>query len=186
MGRRRDATPDTSRKSLIIAVITGGEGWHNNHHYLPASARQGFAWWEIDPTWYVLRGLAAVHVVRDLKDPPARLLDQARVRDGAFDIGMFRSYWERAAKVTGERIADLSARPLAPSPEAQDSVEQPGTGPVDGPDGETQPAERLSTLSGLISRVLESADELAASTRRTRKGNRVSSGEPGPSDHAPE
>ena len=50
---------------------------------------------------------------RDLKDPPARLLDQARVRDGAFDIGMFRSYWERAAKVTGERIADLSARPLA-------------------------------------------------------------------------
>ena len=41
------------------------------------------------------------------------------MRDGAFDIGMFRSYWERAAKVTGERIADLSARPLAPSPEAR-------------------------------------------------------------------
>ena len=42
VGRRRYATPDTSRNSLVIAVITGGEGWHNNHHYLPASARQGF------------------------------------------------------------------------------------------------------------------------------------------------
>ena len=118
MGRRRYATPDTSRNSMIVAVITGGEGWHNNHHYLPASARQGFRWWEFDPTWYVLKVLAALHVVRDLKNPPARLLDQARVRDGAFDIGMFRSYWERAAKVTGERIADLSARPLPPSAEA--------------------------------------------------------------------
>src|SRR5664279_2573758 len=83
----------------------------------PASSRQGFTWWEYDPTWYVLRGLAAIRVVRDLKDPPARLLDQARVRDGAFDIGMFRAYWERAAKVTGERIADLAARPMASSPE---------------------------------------------------------------------
>ena len=123
VGRRRYATPDTSRNSMIIAVITGGEGWHNNHHYLPASCRQGFTWWEYDPTWYVLRGLAAIRVVRDLKDPPARLLDQARVRDGAFDIGMFRSYWERAAKVTGERIADLSARPMAPSAEALPRIE---------------------------------------------------------------
>ena len=106
----------------VIAVITGGEGWHNNHHYLPASVRQGFRWWECDPTWYLLKGLAALHVVRDLKNPPARLLDQARVRDGAFDIGMFRSYWERAAKVTGERIADLSARPVPPSPEVPDGA----------------------------------------------------------------
>ncbi len=111
VGRRRYATPDTSRNSMLISLVTGGEGWHNNHHYLPASSRLGFTWWEIDPTWYALRALAAVRVVRDLKDPPRRLLDQARVRDGAFDIGMFRSYWERAAKVAGERIADLSARP---------------------------------------------------------------------------
>ena len=122
MGRRRYATPDTSRNSFIIAVITGGEGWHNNHHYLPASVRQGFRWWEIDPTWYLLKGLEAIHVVRDLRNPPARLLDQARVRDGAFDIGMFRSYWERAAKVTGERIADLSARPVPPSSEGAEAA----------------------------------------------------------------
>jgi stearoyl-CoA desaturase (delta-9 desaturase) len=183
IGRRRYATPDTSRNSAIIAVITGGEGWHNNHHYLPASARQGFTWWEIDPTWYLLRLMATLHLVRDLKDPPARLLDQARVRDGAFDIGMFRSYWERAAKVTGERIADLSARPLGPSPEVLDSSAPPA--PAGAPD-EAVPSEsqsHLTHLAGLFSRVLESADELAASTRRTRKGSKVGSGEPDPSDH---
>ena len=78
-GRRRFATPDTSRNSLFVALVTGGEGWHNNHHYLPASARQGLMRWEIDTTWYVLRGLAALHIVRDVKRPPARLLDQSRL-----------------------------------------------------------------------------------------------------------
>ena len=162
-------------------MITGGEGWHNNHHYLPASARQGFTWWEIDPTWYALRALAALRMVRDLKDPPARLLDQARVRDGAFDIGMFRSYWERAAKVTGERIADLSARPLAPSPEAHEAPD-PVTEPCPGrrPDaGRGRPVSRSPICPALISRVLESADQLAASTRRARKGSKVSSPEQG-------
>ena len=194
VGRRRYATPDTSRNSMVIALITGGEGWHNNHHYLPASARQGFTWWEFDPTWYVLRVLAALHVVRDLKDPPARLLDQARVGDGAFDIGMFRAYWERAARVTGERIADLSARPLAPSAESldQNGGDSPIT-PVGHPAPESataNPGERLSQLSGLISRVLESADQLADSTRRTRTGSgkadRIKVVEPGASDQLPE
>jgi stearoyl-CoA desaturase (Delta-9 desaturase) len=159
-GRRRFATADTSRNSLLIALVTGGEGWHNNHHYLPSSVRQGFSWWEIDPTWYVLRALAAVHIVRDLKLPPRRLLDQARVRDGAFDIGMFRSYWERAAKLTGERIADLSARPVAPSDEAE--VKEG-----------LRVHEGVSHLSNLISRSLESADQLARATRRTRVMGKV-------------
>ena len=171
VGRRRYATPDTSRNSFVIAVIAGGEGWHNNHHYLPASVRQGFRWWEFDPTWYVLKGLAAVRIVRDLKSPPARLLDQARVRDGAFDIGMFRSYWERAAKVTGERIADLSARPLPASPEGTDTSTGESSGGASGPEGTD---EQLSALTGLITRALESADQLAAATRR-RKGTRVAS-----------
>ena len=190
MGRRRYATPDTSRNSMLIALITGGEGWHNNHHYLPASARQGFTWWEIDPTWYALRGLAALRIVRDLKDPPARLLDQARVRDGAFDIGMFRSYWERAAKVTGERIADLSARPLAPSAEGHDSAVSAATEPEVRPEElgpeQSEPDEPLSHLAGLIFRVLESADHLAASTRRTRKGSKLTSQDQGPPDHPSE
>jgi stearoyl-CoA desaturase (delta-9 desaturase) len=183
-GRRRFATADTSRNSLLIALITGGEGWHNNHHYLPASTRQGFTWWEFDPTWYTLRALAAVHLVRDLKDPPARLLDQARVRDGAFDIGMFRSYWERAAKVTGERIADLSARPLAPSAEvleADHSVPKPVE-----PSGSLAVPHQRSALAGLIGKVLESADQLAVSTRRLRKETSAAPAEPGTGDRSGE
>jgi hypothetical protein len=140
-------------------------------------------------------------VVRDLKDPPARLLDQARVRDGAFDIGMFRSYWERAARVTGERIADLSARPLAPS---EESLDQSDSGPpaaeaVTEPEPPPTPVEPRSHLVGLISRALESADLLADSTRRTRtadrvddtgpgreQGDRVTAVEPGAVDQPPE
>lgn len=181
-GRRRFATSDTSRNSMIIALITGGEGWHNNHHHLQASARSGFTWWELDPTWYVLRGLAAIHVVSDLRSPPARLLDHARVRDGAFDIGMFRSYWERAARITGERIADLSARPVAPSAEALEAADAV----VQGEDRGSAPAasEPLSTLSGLISSVLETADQLAAATRRTRAVARVTRADSGPIDHS--
>ena len=176
VGRRRYATPDTSRNSFVIALITGGEGWHNNHHYLPASVRQGFRWWEYDPTWYALKGLAVLHVVRDLKRPPSRLLDQARVRDGAFDIGMFRSYWERAARVTGERIADLSARPVAPSSEVSDTAAAAGPTVASEPGVPPGSDEQLSTLAGLITRALESADQLAASTRR-RKGTRAAPAE---------
>jgi stearoyl-CoA desaturase (Delta-9 desaturase) len=77
-GRRVYETPDTSRNSLLIALVTGGEGWHNNHHRYPASARQGFRWWQIDTTYYGLQLLAALGVVRDLRRPPARVLAEAR------------------------------------------------------------------------------------------------------------
>jgi stearoyl-CoA desaturase (Delta-9 desaturase) len=73
-GRRRYDTPDTSRNSMLIAVATLGEGWHNNHHRYQASARQGFFWWELDVTWYFLKALSWVGIVRDLKTPPARLV----------------------------------------------------------------------------------------------------------------
>jgi hypothetical protein len=112
------------------------------------------------------------------------LLDQARVRDGAFDIGMFRSYWERAARVTGGRIADLSARPLTPSTESTDSTAAPPRDLRPSPEASSgepsdAPVEALSHLSGLISRVLESADQLADSTRRTRRGTKVPAAETG-------
>ena len=118
-----------------------------------------------------MKGLAALHIVRDLRNPPARLLDQAKVKDGAFDIGMFRSYWERAAKVTGERIADLSARPVPPSPEASGPTAPPLAEVADATASTTVSDDQLSTLAGLISKALESADALAASTRR-RKANK--------------
>jgi stearoyl-CoA desaturase (delta-9 desaturase) len=66
-GRRRFATRDESRNNWLLALLTLGEGWHNNHHYCMSSARQGFRWFELDATYLVLRALALVGVVRDLR-----------------------------------------------------------------------------------------------------------------------
>jgi len=74
-GRRRYKTTDTSKNSLVLALITLGEGWHNNHHHYMSSVRQGFFWWEIDCTYYVLKALSWVHIVWDLKMPPRALLE---------------------------------------------------------------------------------------------------------------
>ncbi|MFT6146634.1 MAG: stearoyl-CoA desaturase (delta-9 desaturase) [Myxococcota bacterium] len=73
-GRRPYATNDTSRNNALLAVLTLGEGWHNNHHFYSASARQGFLWWQIDPTFQVLRVLSWLGIVWDLKVPPERVL----------------------------------------------------------------------------------------------------------------
>lgn len=69
-GKRRYATRDHSRNNAFIALITLGEGWHNNHHHFPGSAKQGFYWWEIDFTYYGLRVLAALGIIWDLKMVP--------------------------------------------------------------------------------------------------------------------
>jgi len=80
LGRRRFPTADTSKNGVLLALIANGEGWHNNHHYFPTSARQGFYWWEVDLTYYVLRALAALRIVRELREPPAKILEQGRTR----------------------------------------------------------------------------------------------------------
>src|SRR6266478_10176340 len=54
-GRQRYKTGDTSRNNPWLALITLGEGWHNNNHHYPASVRQGFYWWEFDVTFYLLK-----------------------------------------------------------------------------------------------------------------------------------
>jgi stearoyl-CoA desaturase (delta-9 desaturase) len=69
-GRRRFETSDDSRNNLWLALLTFGEGWHNNHHFFPGSARQGFRWWEVDVTWYGLRLMAALGLVWDLRPMP--------------------------------------------------------------------------------------------------------------------
>ena len=69
-GRRRYETKDDSRNNLWLALLTFGEGWHNNHHHYPASARQGFYWWEIDLTWYGLKLMEWTGLVRDLRNVP--------------------------------------------------------------------------------------------------------------------
>ncbi|MBK3663297.1 acyl-CoA desaturase [Bradyrhizobium diazoefficiens] len=73
-GRKRYVTGDDSRNNWLLALVTMGEGWHNNHHAYQASARQGFYWYEIDLTYYVLVALSWCGIVRDLKAPPRQVL----------------------------------------------------------------------------------------------------------------
>ena len=69
-GTRRFDTSDDSRNNWLLAIIMMGEGWHNNHHHYQSSARAGFYWWEVDITYYILRVLAAVGLVWDLRPVP--------------------------------------------------------------------------------------------------------------------
>ncbi|MFS8084462.1 MAG: acyl-CoA desaturase [Acidobacteriota bacterium] len=74
-GKRRYATDDNSRNNWFVALITLGEGWHNNHHHYQTSERQGFYWWEIDISHYTLRVLSWFGIVWDLRKPPAHVFD---------------------------------------------------------------------------------------------------------------
>jgi len=73
-GSRRYDTQDTSRNNRLLALITLGEGWHNNHHHYAVSARQGFFWWEIDITYYALVLLACLGIVSDLRPVPEHVI----------------------------------------------------------------------------------------------------------------
>lgn len=77
-GRRRFQTQDDSRNSLLLAILTMGEGWHNNHHRYPASVRQGFYPWEIDVTYYILLLLSKLGIVWNLRTPPPSVYEEAR------------------------------------------------------------------------------------------------------------
>jgi stearoyl-CoA desaturase (delta-9 desaturase) len=77
-GRRVYETTDTSRNSVVVALITSGEGWHNNHHRYPWSARQGFEWWQVDVTYYVLKAFSFVGIVKDLRPVPDAVREEAR------------------------------------------------------------------------------------------------------------
>ena len=70
IGRQRYVTGDRSKNNWLLALLTMGEGWHNNHHAYQASARQGFRWWDYDPTFYALRVLSWLGIVWDLHLPP--------------------------------------------------------------------------------------------------------------------
>ncbi len=112
VGRRRFATSDTSRNSFLIALVTNGEGWHNNHHHYQASARQGFRWYEWDPTYYALWILSKIGIVRGLKQPTQEILTSNLLRAGHFDLGMFRTRWNAAAArltALGVQAADALA-----------------------------------------------------------------------------
>lgn len=74
-GYRRFATTDNSRNKWFLAIALLGEGWHNNHHFYPSSARQGFVWWEIDIAYYILKGMNRVGLIWDLRVPSKQLIN---------------------------------------------------------------------------------------------------------------
>jgi stearoyl-CoA desaturase (delta-9 desaturase) len=73
-GKKRYPTSDDSRNNWALALLTTGEGWHNNHHHYQSSANQGFRWWEIDVTFYVLRVLEFFGFIWDLRRPPQAVI----------------------------------------------------------------------------------------------------------------
>ena len=75
-GTRRYETKDTSKNNFWLAIITLGEGWHNNHHMYMSSANQGFFWYELDVSYLVLRFLAVLGIVSQLREPPLESLNE--------------------------------------------------------------------------------------------------------------
>jgi len=144
-GRRRYATEDTSRNNALLAITTLGEGWHNNHHYYQASARNGFFWWEIDVTYYILKVLSWLRIVHDLKVPSAQVLASNRIKDGAFDLGTFRSNWARAAAAVANAGSSLS--------HGREALEE-------------ALAAKRESLETFVHDSLQSAEELARLSRR--------------------
>ena len=102
IGRRRYETGDRSRNNLWLALLTFGEGWHNNHHHYQSAARQGFRWYEIDVSYYLLKTLAAVGLVWDLRCPPGRVVhSEQRLRRAVVE----RAASQLAASFQIEHIA---------------------------------------------------------------------------------
>ncbi len=78
IGTPRYDTGDDSKNSLLLALVTLGEGWHNNHHRYMRSARQGFAWWEVDITYYGIKLLELLRLVWEVREPPLEIMAVAR------------------------------------------------------------------------------------------------------------
>jgi stearoyl-CoA desaturase (delta-9 desaturase) len=77
-GDKDYVTGDESRNNWWLAIITMGEGWHNNHHAYQYSVRQGFRWWQWDPTFYIIAGLSKLGLFWDLKAPPQAIVERSQ------------------------------------------------------------------------------------------------------------
>ena len=116
-GRKRYVTGDDSRNNWLLALFTMGEGWHNNHHAYQSSAQQGFRWWEIDATYYVLVVLSWFGIVWGLRAPPTQVLRNEQrlgsrvIRRTAEQLaGRFNPEYIARAITSSVRETELSAR----------------------------------------------------------------------------
>lgn len=146
IGRRRYVTGDHSRNNWWLALLTFGEGWHNNHHHYQSAARQGFRWYELDITYYALKALAAVGLVWDLRTPPAHVVrSEQKLRRAVVE----KAAAQLAASFQVERIAaDLRAE-LAETRASLDASLH----------------EMYDNLAGLIERCQHQLDETAEAAR---------------------
>lgn len=81
-GARPFASHDHSRNNAIVGVLALGEGWHNNHHAFPTSARHGLVWWQFDLSYVLIRALAAVGLAWGVRTPDAERIARKRRRAG--------------------------------------------------------------------------------------------------------
>jgi stearoyl-CoA desaturase (Delta-9 desaturase) len=103
-GNRRYETSDDSKNNWLLALVTMGEGWHNNHHHYQRSCAQGFYWWEVDMTFYILKALSWVGLVSDIQTAPAKIKDgTAKQHIPAGSIA--KAAREAAAKITEAPVA---------------------------------------------------------------------------------
>ena len=105
-GSKRYVTGDDSRNNWLLAIVTLGEGWHNNHHAYQSSVRQGFKWWEVDVAYYVLKAMSWTGLIWDLKTPPAHVLRNEQ-KLGARIVN--RAAEQLAGHFNPERIAQAIA-----------------------------------------------------------------------------
>ena len=108
-GRKRYVTGDDSRNNWLLAIFTMGEGWHNNHHAFQSSVRQGFRWWEVDGTFYILKVLSWFGIVWDMRSPPEQVLRNEQ-KLGVMVIN--RSAEQLASHFNADRIAQSVASAL--------------------------------------------------------------------------
>ncbi len=100
-GNQRYVTGDDSRNNWWLALITLGEGWHNNHHYYQSCARQGFRWWEIDVSYYSIKLLQWMGIVWEVKEPSAEVIAGDRRLPGPISARAKEIYAAMAESVDG-------------------------------------------------------------------------------------
>jgi stearoyl-CoA desaturase (delta-9 desaturase) len=167
-GRRVFPTSDESRNSMILALVTMGEGWHNNHHYYPSSAAQGFLWWQVDASYYLLWLLERIGLVKDLRRAPSvattAVLETVRGTKSRLETAFSSASGslDSMGEQMGHRIEQLSKRWEEKRGALRDSAHQ---ALADLEEARQHAARRLETLQADYAAKMES---LARTTRSTR------------------